>query len=111
HNHPQLMKVRGTQEPSFVSEGEVVFVEAPAKRLPTTPIRLFVTTGERPVIEGGPPEGQGGPAHGRWPVRRGANARRYVVDLPAGIYVAKVPGRTRKFFEVPGESQDVRIEG
>ena len=103
HNHPKLAKVRGVQESSFVvGEGDVVFKERAPRRLPTTRVYLEVKGDAAPTVEGGPPDGT-------WQVRRTRRARRYIVDLPAGIYAAKLSGRTWRYFEVSGEgSKHVR---
>jgi uncharacterized caspase-like protein len=96
HNHPELRKVRDQQEPSFVSEGDVVFARRPPGReAPTIRVRLHLSSGILPTVEGGP----GGASWGVRPARGG-----FVTDLPVGIYAVKVSGRTEHFFEVSGAS-------
>jgi hypothetical protein len=98
HNHGELKRWRNVQEPSFISEGEVVFSRRRAPgRSPATRVRLRLPAGALPVIEGGSPPGT-------WPVRRGKRAGEYLAELPRGIYAARVPGRRPEYFEVTGEA-------
>jgi caspase domain-containing protein len=100
HNHPQLIAWRAFQEPSFVSEGEVVFATRPPERVPMTRVRLHVKGAGPPTVEGGPPPWS-------WKPRPGGRPRLYLADLPAGLYAVKTRGWT-EYFEVSGRPGGVK---